>query len=142
MTEDLAAALFNPAWWVLTVIVGLLLNVLAPFINKWIEASWAKRSEKHANQVEAEEAWVSTRVDQLRSESTGRIEAKTDCIYWVARIILLLCAYMVLIQVTFSAPVPLLDYLAIPLAIMAFFHISRYRRAWKSAVRIHNLVCR
>jgi len=141
MLKEMLSAFASPSWWVLTVIVGLLLNVLAPFLNKWIESAWAARSTKRSAQVDEEESFISGRAQYLKAQPTGKIEAKTDCIYWVVRIILLLCIYLILIQVAFSAPVPYFNVIAIPIAIAAFFHISRYRRNWRKAVRVHNLVC-
>jgi uncharacterized metal-binding protein len=138
--KEIASAFTNPSWWVLTVIVGLLLNVLAPFINKWIESIWAARSTKRAKQVEQDKQYVADRADHLKSKPTGALEAKADCIYWITRIILLLCIYLMLIQVAFAAIIPLLSFAAIPIAIIAFFHITVYYRSWKEAARIHNIV--
>ena len=141
MFKEALSAFASPSWWVLTVIVGLFLNAAAPFINKWIESTWASRSTKHATESAEEEKRILAKARHLQSEQTGKIEAKTDCIYWVARIILLLCMYLILIQIAFSAPIPFLSIAAIPIAIAAFFHISKYRRNWRTALRVHNLVC-
>jgi hypothetical protein len=136
--NDIMLALKNPAWWVLTVVVGLALNTLAPFVNRWIEAAWAARSEKRRTLLSAEEAKIKQTVEQLASTPTGLIEVRLDTIYWTVRIILVLSVYLMAIQLCFAIPMAPVQLLVAPLSLAAFFSISGLWRKWKRDSRIHN----
>lgn len=137
--NDIMLALKNPAWWVLTVVVGLALNALAPFVNRWIESAWAARSEKKRKLLSAEGAEIKRTAELLASNPTGLIEAKLDIIYWTVRIILVLAVYLMAIQLCFAIPNPHVQLLVAPLSIAAFFSITGLWRKWKRASRIHDL---
>ncbi|WP_116807636.1 hypothetical protein [Steroidobacter cummioxidans] len=136
--NDIMLALKNPAWWVLTVVVGLALNAVAPFVNRWIESVWAARSEKRRQLVSAEDAEIKQTVAELASNPTGLIEVRLDTIYWTVRIILILCIYLMAIQLCFSIPMPTVQLLVAPLSLAAFFSIMGLWRKCKRGSRIHS----
>nr|WP_298725033.1 hypothetical protein [uncultured Steroidobacter sp.] len=136
--NDIMLALKNPAWWVLTVVVGLALNAVAPFVNRWIESAWAARSEKKRKLLSAEDAEIKQTVDELALRPTGLIEVRLDIIYWTARIILILSIYLMAIQLCFSIPMQAVQLLVAPLSLAAFFSIMGLWRKCKRGSRIHS----
>ena len=138
--EEALNAFKNPTWWILTVVVGLLLNVLAPFINRSIESAWASRSKKRREEVERLEGAIKVTVDRLSTKPDGLIEAKLDVIYWCLRIILTLTIYLLLVQIIFSIPVLLANAAAAPIAVLGFLNIAGHWQKWSVSRRIHNLV--
>ncbi len=136
--NDIMLALKNPAWWVLTVVVSLGLNMLAPFVNRWIESAWAARSEKKRQLLSTEEAEIKRTVEELAANPAALIEAKLDTIYWTVRIILILSVYLMAIQLLFAIPMLHVQILVAPLSIAAFFSITGLWRKWKRGSRIQN----
>lgn len=136
--NDILTAIKNPGWWVLTVVVGLILNVFAPFVNKFIESAWASRTKKKKALLSAYERAVRDSLKDLISRPTGLIEAKIDSIYWAVRIVLALSIYLMLIQVCFAIPFLPGQLTVAPLSLIAFFSISDHWGKWKLAMRIHN----
>lgn len=136
--NDIMLALKNPAWWVLTVVVGFALNALAPFVNRWIESAWAARSEKKRKLLSDEEAEITRTVEELALHPTSLIEVKLDMIYWTVRIILIFSIYLMAIQLCFAIPSLHVQLLVAPLSLAAFFSITGLWRKWKRGSRIHN----
>lgn len=136
--NDIALALKNPAWWVLSVVVGLALNTLAPFVNRWIESAWAARSEKRRKLLSTEETQLKLTVEELASNPMSLIEVKLDIIYSAVRIILILSVYLMAIQLCFAIPNLHVQLLVAPLSLAAFFSITGAWRKWKRGSRIHD----
>lgn len=136
--NDIMLALKNPAWWVLTVVVGLALNAVAPFVNRWIESTWASRSEKKRKLLSTEDAEIKQEVEKLALSPTGLIEVRLDTIYWTVRIILILSIYLMAIQLCFSIPNQTVQLLVAPLSLAAFFSIMGLWRKCKRGSRIHS----
>lgn len=138
--DETLNAFASPSWWVLTVAVGLLLNILAPFINKGIESFWASQSKKKAEDLSREEAAVQFKVKELASRNTGYLEAKMEMMYWAIRIVLVLSIYLLLIQVVFALPLPYVNIAAAPIAIVGFLNVTKHWKRWRLGCRIHNLL--
>lgn len=138
MINEAIEAFKSPSWWILTVIVGLTLNVGAPFINRIVDGWWTKRSKRRAAFRGALEKHLKEHVEALANRPTGLVEQRTLCIYWTVRIILLLCVYTLLTQLAFFSGIPYGDYLTIPIALAAFFHISKYWSRRAIVIKVHN----
>ena len=135
--EPIVSTVRNPSWWILTVFVGLALNIFAPFINKWIESVLKSRSERKRAEAESEDYEVKVHVEELASKETGLIEAKLNAMYWAIRVILAFMVYLMLIQLFFAIPL-VGNLLVAPLSLMAFFSITNFWKQWKYHTRIHN----
>ncbi|PKO38557.1 MAG: hypothetical protein CVU31_18730 [Betaproteobacteria bacterium HGW-Betaproteobacteria-4] len=140
--NEAIAAFHNPSWWVLTVIVGLFLNVFAPFINKGIESIWASYSKKKSESIEHRNATMESKVARLAKKESGLLEAKIEATYWAVRIVLSLSIYLVLIQIAFSIPMGNANLAAIPIALAAFLSITKFIKRWTDNKEIHNLLLR
>ena len=138
--EETVKAFGNPSWWILTVAVGFLLNILAPFVNKGIESFWGSRSKRKSDELKRTEDLLQRRVARLADRPNGLIEAKLEVIYWAIRIVLTLTIYLLIVQVVFSIPLEYFNAAAAPAALAGFFHIARYWKSWISSRRIHNLL--
>lgn len=136
--SEIFVALKNPGWWILTVAVGLLLNVFAPFVNRWIESTWAARSARKRQLMSADEAAIEQKVKELAGRPSGLVEAKLDAMYWLVRIILVLTIYLMMIQLCFSIPMLPVQLAVAPLSLVAFFSITGFWRRWKRRERIHD----
>lgn len=140
--NEIVVALKNPGWWILTVAVGLLLNVFAPFVNRWIESVWAARSARKRQLMSVEEGDIRQRVMELAERPSGLVEARLDAMYWLVRIILVLTIYLMMIQLCFSIPMLPVQLAVAPLSLAAFFSITGFWRRWKRCERIHDDLCR
>ena len=136
--DEILVALKNPGWWVLTVLVGLFLNILAPFVNRWVENTWVSRSEKKRKLAADDEAQIKREVRELAARPTGLVEAKLDVVYWTVRIVLALTIFLMLIQLCFAIPYMPGQLAVAPLSLIAFFSITGFWRRWKRRARIHN----
>jgi len=136
--DETLKAFANPSWWLLTVVVGLLLNIGAPFINRGIDSWWTSRSAKRKVQVEKEAARNAKKVSDLVGRPTGLLESKMEVVYWSTRMVLVLSVYLLLVQVAAAFPFYFANLLTIPIALAGFFHISDFRRKWNRARDVHN----
>lgn len=133
-------SLKSPSWWVLTIFFGLILNVVAPFINRSIESWWGNHSSKRKSIIERSEKRTKARIADSASREIGILEIKLEAIYWAIRIVMLLTIFLVAIQLTFAVQIYLVNLLAIPLALAAFFSITAYWKKLKVSIYIHNEV--
>lgn len=139
--DEALKAFSSPSWWVLSVVIGLLLNILAPFINKGIESFWASHSKRKADELARAEASIQRSVQYLlKKEETGLLLAKIEAMYWAVRIVLVLSIYLLLIQVAFSIPSQFANVAAAPIAVLGFLNITRFWKRWRANCHIHNLL--
>lgn len=98
--EEIQKALGSPAWWVLTIIFGLMVSVLANFITRRLDAffakwskAWRENSEKR-NDAFMQKAWELAKDDEAmrvewEREVRHRLKALTQVLFSVAIMIVL-----------------------------------------------------
>lgn len=76
--EEIQKALGSPAWWVLTIIFGLMVSVLANFITRRLDAffakwskAWRENSEKR-NDAFMQKAWELAKDDEANACGVGK----------------------------------------------------------------------
>ena len=138
--DEALKAFANPSWWVLSVAIGLLLNILAPFINKAVESFWAAHSKRKSEELASAEAEIQRKVEWLATKDTGFLEAKLEAMYWAIRIVLVLSIYLLLIQVTFAIPLPYINVAAAPIALFGFLNITKFWKRWRESRHVHNML--
>jgi hypothetical protein len=140
-TEELLKAFASPTWWILTVVVGLLLNVVAPFITRGVESFWQKYSQARQSEVARKSEAFTRRSAELASSPTGLIEAKLEVIYRGLRLLVVLCVLIFSIQFSFVVPDEIVrTVLAGAFAFGGYFATFAGWRAWNDAHKLHNAV--
>ncbi|MBK5355051.1 hypothetical protein JFU37_21445 [Pseudomonas sp. TH41] len=136
--DEALKAFSNPSWWVLSVFIGLLLNIGAPFINKSIDAFWASHSKRKTDELALKKAATQRSIERLAKRETGLLEAKMDSLYWAIRIVLVLSLYLLLIQAAFSFP--FVDFSAAPIAVLGFLSVTKLWKRWTRSRYIHQML--
>mgnify|MGYP001233321823 CR=1 FL=1 len=138
--DEALKAFSSPSWWVLSVVIGLVLNILAPFINKAIESFWATHSKRKTEELASAAAVIRSKVERLAKRDTGLLEAKMEAMYWAIRIVLVLSIYLLLVQATFAIPLPYINVAAAPIALVGFLNITKFWKRWRESCHVHNLL--
>jgi hypothetical protein len=138
--DELAKALTNPAWWILTVAVGLLLNLVAPFISKGMEGLWARYSESRRTEIAKLDATFAREEQRLGSSQNGLIEVKLEVIYRGLRVLVGLTVTILAVQVTYAVPSVYGPMIAVVMAMLGYLGVYSYWKAWKRAHDLHNAV--
>ncbi len=86
--EEFYTNLSQPSWWLGVVVVGLLLNLTTPYINKVIDKRFDRFMQHRRVQNERESKEFSEALNQISNSATGLLEIKLDAISFSTQAIL------------------------------------------------------
>ena len=90
--DELTKLLVTPAWWISTVIVAFVVNVLAAYAKPWFDRVWATWSESRRNKLEEAEKVDDKIVQYLIEDRTRIVDIRTEATYYLLRVVLALMA--------------------------------------------------
>ena len=76
--EEITKELSNPVWWITVVIAGIIINIVAAFIFKKMEASVSNTSSKLNRLTEQRRAERDARIELLKSDKQAVYLASLD----------------------------------------------------------------
>lgn len=89
---ELTKLLSTPAWWISTVIVAFVVNVLAAYTKPWFDRIWSTWSESRRNKLEEAKKVDDKIVQYLIEDRTRLVDVRTEATYYLLRVVLALMA--------------------------------------------------
>jgi hypothetical protein len=90
--EELTKLLVTPTWWISTVIVAFVVNVLAAYAKPSFDRLWATWSESRRTKLKEVEKIDEKIVQYLIADRNRLVDVRTEAIYYLLRVVLALMA--------------------------------------------------
>lgn len=90
--DELAKLFVTPTWWISTVIVAFVVNVLAAYSKSWIDRAWGTWSKTRGHKLEQARRVDDMVVSYLIVDPARLVDVRTEAIYYLLRVVLALVA--------------------------------------------------
>lgn len=135
--DEVSKAFVNPSWWILTIIVGLLLNIVASLIFSPIQYFLDRIFEKYRLLNQEKSAAYERKINDLKSKENILSILRLDSIYFYIKAIAQGLIFIMLSEVSYSLNIFVIPSLGVLFFIIVVrnMYLARYNSLLYSDVR-------